>query len=55
MSIFSSLKHDKTFSQPVNWGVTAIMIALHLCALARRLLFHLEGIVRLHRDVVGCR
>jgi len=28
------LKNDKTFSQPVNWGVTAFMVALHFAALA---------------------
>jgi fatty-acid desaturase len=34
MSLSSFLKSDKTFAQPVNWAVTAIMIALHLCTLA---------------------
>src|SRR3974377_6863 len=32
--LFSLLKNDKTFSQPINWGMTLIMTALHLCALA---------------------
>ena len=32
--IFSKLvENDKTFHQPVNWGVSLIMVALHLCAL----------------------
>lgn len=34
MTILTWLKQDRTFRQPVNWGVTAFMIALHLAALA---------------------
>ena len=34
MTILTWLKQDKTFRQPVNWGVVAFMIALHLAALA---------------------
>jgi len=34
MSISKFVENDKTFHQPVNWGVTSIMVALHLCALA---------------------
>src|ERR1700746_3431366 len=34
MSLLTFWKSDKTFSQPVNWGVTAVMVALHLAALA---------------------
>ena len=45
MSIFSSLKQDKTFHQPVNWGVTAIMIALHLCALASIFFFTWKALI----------
>ena len=45
MSIFSSLKQDKTFHQPVNWGVTAIMIALHLCALAAVFFFTWKALI----------
>ena len=29
----SIFKRDRTFSSPVNWGVTSIMIALHLLAI----------------------
>ena len=34
MTILTWLKQDKTFRQPVNWGVVAFMIALHVTALA---------------------
>lgn len=34
MKLFNLLKHDKTFSKPVNWGVTTFMVALHLAGLA---------------------
>ena len=34
MSILSFFKRDRTFKQPVNWGVTLVMIGLHLGALA---------------------
>src|SRR5579883_3321168 len=33
MSLRTLFERDRTFQQPVNWGVTAFMIALHLCAL----------------------
>jgi fatty-acid desaturase len=45
MSLFSSLKQDKTFSQPVNWGVTSVMIALHLCALAAIFFFTWKALI----------
>ncbi len=45
MSLFSFLKNDKTFSQPVNWGVTAIMIALHLCALGAIFFFTWKALI----------
>ncbi|HXX99455.1 MAG TPA: fatty acid desaturase [Candidatus Limnocylindrales bacterium] len=34
MNLLKSLKHDKTLSEPVNWGTTAFMVALHLGALS---------------------
>ena len=34
MSLLNFWKSDKTFSQPVNWGITAFMVALHIAALA---------------------
>jgi fatty-acid desaturase len=45
MSFLSSLKQDRTFAQPVNWGVTTIMIALHLCALAAVFFFTWKAFV----------
>jgi len=34
MSLLNFWKSDKTFSQPVNWGITVFMVALHIAALA---------------------
>jgi len=34
MSLLSKFRRDRTFHQPINWGVTLIMIGLHVCALA---------------------
>jgi fatty-acid desaturase len=45
MKLFSTLKHDRTFSQPVNWGVTAIMVGLHLCALAAVFFFTWKALI----------
>jgi fatty-acid desaturase len=45
MSLFSFLKSDKTFAQPVNWAVTAIMIALHLCALGSIFFFTWKALI----------
>jgi len=45
MKLFSVLKHDRTFSQPVNWGVTAIMVGLHLCALAAVFFFTWKALI----------
>ena len=45
MKIFAALKRDKTFSQPVNWGVTAMMIALHLCALGAIFFFTWKALI----------
>jgi sn-1 stearoyl-lipid 9-desaturase len=32
-SLLAALKNDKTFREPVNWGATIFMVALHLAAL----------------------
>jgi fatty-acid desaturase len=45
MKLFSFLKSDKTFAQPVNWAVTAIMIALHLCALGAIFFFTWKALI----------
>jgi fatty-acid desaturase len=45
MSKLSIFKRDKTFSQPVNWGVTLIMAALHLAALASVFFFTWKALV----------
>jgi fatty-acid desaturase len=45
MSLSSFLKSDKTFAQPVNWAVTAIMIALHLCTLAAIFFFTWKALI----------
>jgi fatty-acid desaturase len=45
MSIFSIFKTDKTFSSPVNWGVTLIMIALHLLALCAVFFFTWQALL----------
>src|ERR1700757_1983145 len=45
MSLFTFLKQDRTFSQPVNWGVTAIMVALHLCALGSVFFFTWKALI----------
>ena len=45
MNLLTFLKQDKTFSQPVNWGVTAIMVALHLAALAAVFFFTWKALV----------
>jgi len=34
MSLRTLIENDRTFHQPVNWGVTSIMIGLHLGAWA---------------------
>ena len=34
MNLLTFWKRDKTFSQPVNWGITVFMVALHLAAFA---------------------
>ena len=45
MTILTWLKQDKTFREPVNWGMTAIMIALHLLALAAVFFFTWKALV----------
>lgn len=45
MNLLTFLKEDKTFSQPVNWGMTTIMVALHLAALAAVFFFTWKALV----------
>src|SRR6516162_8054044 len=45
MSKPSIFVRDKTFSQPVNWGVTSIMIGLHLAALAAVFFFTWKALI----------
>jgi len=45
MNLLTFLKEDKTFSQPVNWGITGIMVALHLAALAAVFFFTWKALV----------
>ena len=45
MSLLTALKNDKTFSQPVNWGITVFMVALHLAALAAIFFFTWKALV----------
>jgi len=45
MTLLSRLKNDKTFSQPVNWGITIFMIALHLAALSAVFFFTWKALI----------
>jgi fatty-acid desaturase len=44
-ALFRFLKHDRTFSEPVNWGVTAFMVALHLAALGAIFFFTWKALI----------
>ncbi|HKM79412.1 MAG TPA: fatty acid desaturase [Candidatus Acidoferrum sp.] len=45
MSLFSKIVRDRTFRQPINWGVTLIMIGLHICALAAIFFFTWKALI----------
>src|SRR5271154_2149933 len=45
MSKESIFERDKTFSSPINWGVTLIMIALHLLALSAVFFFTWQALL----------
>jgi stearoyl-CoA desaturase (delta-9 desaturase) len=45
MSLSSFIKRDRTFQQPVNWGVTLIMLGLHVCALASVFFFTWKALI----------
>jgi fatty-acid desaturase len=45
MSKPSIFKRDRTFSSPVNWGVTLIMVALHLAAIASIFFFTWKALI----------
>ena len=45
MSFLSKFLSDRTFHQPINWGVTLIMIGLHICALAAIFFFTWKALI----------
>ena len=45
MSFLTKLKNDKTFSQPVNWGIVLVMVGLHLGALAAVFFFTWKALI----------
>jgi fatty-acid desaturase len=45
MSLRTFFKNDRTFHQPINWGVTIFMIALHLCALGAVFFFTWQALI----------
>ncbi|MFI5097437.1 MAG: acyl-CoA desaturase [Candidatus Acidiferrales bacterium] len=45
MSFLSKFLSDRTFHQPVNWGVTLVMIGLHLCAFAAIFFFTWKALI----------
>lgn len=45
MTFLNFIKQDKTFSEPMNWGVTAFMVALHLAALCALFFFTWKALV----------
>jgi len=45
LNLFRSLKRDKTFSEPVNWGTCTFMLGLHLAALAAVFFFTWKALV----------
>ncbi len=45
MNPLSILRRDRTFRQPINWGVTSIMIGLHACALAAVFFFTWKALI----------
>jgi len=45
MSLLSIVRRDRTFHQPINWGVTLIMIGLHICALGAIFFFTWKALI----------
>ena len=45
MSLRTLIQNDRTFHQPVNWGVTSVMIGLHLGALGALFFFTWQALV----------
>ena len=45
MSLRTLIENDRTFHQPVNWGVTSIMIGLHLGALGALFFFTWQALI----------
>jgi fatty-acid desaturase len=45
MSLRTFFENDRTFHQPVNWGVTSIMIGLHLAALGAFFFFTWQALI----------
>src|ERR1700726_35670 len=45
MSLRTLLDNDRTFHQPVNWGVTSVMIGLHLGALGALFFFTWQALI----------
>ena len=45
MNLLSIFRRDRTFRQPVNWGVTLVMIGLHACALAAIFFFTWKALI----------
>src|SRR5580700_1748242 len=41
----STLGHDKTFSQPINWTTTLFMLAFHIGAVAALFFFTWKGLI----------
>jgi len=45
MSLRTRIQSDRTFRQPVNWGVTSVMIGLHLGALGAFFFFTWQALI----------
>ena len=45
MTLRTLIKQDRTFHQPVNWGVTSVMITLHLGALGALFFFTWKALI----------
>jgi fatty-acid desaturase len=45
MGLLNFFKQDRTFQQPINWGVTLVMVGLHLGALAAVFFFTWQALI----------
>jgi fatty-acid desaturase len=45
LSFFKRFKQDRTFHQPINWGVTLVMIGLHAFAIASFFFFTWKALI----------